>query len=50
MADRIGAELYEAIYGAMPAFGLGKVGRLVAASGARESARGRMAPTVASNA
>ncbi len=47
---RIGAGQYEAIYGAMPAFGLGKVGRLVPAAGARESARGRMAPTAASNA
>jgi hypothetical protein len=47
---RIGAGQYEAIYGAMPAFGLGRVGRLVPAAGARESARGRMAPTAASNA
>jgi len=34
---------YEAIYGAMPAFGLGKAGRLVPVTGARESARQRMA-------
>jgi fumigallin biosynthesis monooxygenase-like protein len=47
---RIGAGQYEAIYGAMPAFGLGRVGRLVPAAGARESARGRMAPIAASNA
>lgn len=40
----------EAIYGAMPKFGLGKIGRLVPASGARESARGRMAPPAVSNA
>jgi hypothetical protein len=40
---RIAPGQYEAIYGAMPAFGLGKVGRLVLAGGARESARGRMA-------
>jgi fumigallin biosynthesis monooxygenase-like protein len=47
---RIGSGQYEAIYGAMPVFGLGKVGRLVPAVGARDSARGRMAPTAASNA
>ena len=46
---RIAAGQYEAIYGAMPTFGLGKVGRLVPASGAREFARGRMAPTAVSN-
>jgi hypothetical protein len=41
----------EAIYDAMPAFGLGKVGRLVPAGGARESARGRMAaPSAVSSA
>jgi hypothetical protein len=34
---------YEAVYSAMPPFGLGMVGRLVPASGTRESARGRMA-------
>lgn len=32
----------EAIYGSMPAFGLGRVGTLVPASGQRDSARGRM--------
>ena len=39
---------YEAIYSGMPAFGLGKVGRLTPASGARESARGRMSAPAAS--
>jgi hypothetical protein len=34
---------YEAIYSGMPPFGLGRVGRLVPASGGRESARGRLA-------
>jgi len=33
---------YEAIYNGMPPFGLGRVGRLVAASGNRDSARDRM--------
>jgi len=33
---------YEAVYSGMPTFGLGKVGRLVPASGTRESARGRI--------
>jgi hypothetical protein len=33
---------YEAVYSGMPRFGLGAVGRLVPASGRRESARGRM--------
>ncbi len=33
---------YEAVYSGMPAFGLGKAGALVPASGRRESARGRM--------
>ena len=32
---------YETIYSGMPPFGLGKVGKLVPASGRRESARGR---------
>jgi len=40
---RIGPGQYEAIYGAMPTFGLGKVGRLVPIVSARESARQRMA-------
>jgi len=39
---RIAPGQYEAIYGAMPAFGLGKVGRLVPIAGARESARQRI--------
>ena len=48
---RIAPGQYEAIYGAMPEFGLGKVGRLVPAAGARESARGRMAaPSAVSSA
>jgi len=34
---------YETVYSGMPPFGLGKIGRLVPASGRRESARGRMA-------
>jgi hypothetical protein len=42
---RIEPGQYEAIYGAMPPFGLGKVGRLVPVGGARESARGRMSVT-----
>ena len=33
---------YETVYSGMPPFGLGKAGRLVAASGARETARQRM--------
>jgi len=33
---------YESVYSGMPPFGLGTVGRLVPASGRRESARGRM--------
>ena len=33
---------YEAIYSGMPAFGLGRVGRLVPTAGKQESARGRM--------
>jgi hypothetical protein len=34
---------YEAVYSGMPPFGLGAVGKLVPASGSRESARGRFA-------
>jgi hypothetical protein len=34
---------YDAVYSGMPPFDLGMVGRLVPASGTRESARGRMA-------
>jgi hypothetical protein len=39
---RIAPGQYEAIYGGMPAFGLGQAGRLVPASGRRDTARGRM--------
>lgn len=39
---RIEAGHYEAVYGNMPALGLGKVGKLVPTSGHRESARERM--------
>ncbi len=35
---------YESVYANMMAFGLGKVGQLVAAHGPRESAAGRLAP------
>ena len=38
----IRAGSYETIYSGMPPFGLGKAGRLVAASGSRETARLRM--------
>lgn len=41
---KVAAGQYEAVYSGMPAFGLGKVGRLVSASGARETARGRINP------
>jgi len=34
---------YEAVYSGMPAFGLGKVGNLVPATGSREAARQRLA-------
>lgn len=33
---------YEALYSGMPPYGLGRVGRLTAALGAREAARGRL--------
>ena len=36
---------YETVYSGMPPFGLGKVGKLVPASGRRESARDRFAGT-----
>jgi hypothetical protein len=39
---RVAAGQYEAVYSGMPPFGLGKVGRLVSASGRLESARGRL--------
>jgi fumigallin biosynthesis monooxygenase-like protein len=40
---------YETIYSGMPPFGLGKVGKLLPASGGRESARGRFAPVSAAH-
>ena len=39
---RVAAGQYEGIYSGMPPFGLGQVGRLVSASGTRETARGRI--------
>jgi len=39
---KVAAGQYEAVYSGMPPFGLGKVGRLVSASGKRETARGRV--------
>jgi hypothetical protein len=39
---KIAAGQYEAIYSAMPARGLGKVSQLLAADGARDTARGRL--------
>jgi hypothetical protein len=39
---RVRTDEYETVYSGMPPFGLGKVGRLVPASGSRESARGRL--------
>ena len=47
---RVAAGQYEALYSGMPTFGLGKAGRLVPATGALESARGRMAPAATSPA
>lgn len=41
---RVAAGQYETVYVNMPAFGLGKAGRLVEASGRRETAAGRIAP------
>ena len=40
---QIRAGQYETIYSGMPPYGLGKVGKLVPASGRQESARGRIA-------
>ena len=40
---RVRAGDYECIYNNMPAFGLGRVGKLVSATGKRETARGRIA-------
>jgi Domain of unknown function (DUF4188) len=42
---RVTAGNYECIYNNMPPFGLGKVMTLVPASGAKETAAGRMRPT-----
>ena len=39
---RVAAGQYETVYVNMPAYGLGKAGRLVAASGRRETAAGRI--------
>lgn len=39
---KVRAGEYETVYSGMPPFGLGKVAQLVAASGRRESARGRI--------
>jgi hypothetical protein len=39
---RVRAGEYETVYSGMPPFGLGKAGKLLPASGGRESARGRM--------
>jgi Domain of unknown function (DUF4188) len=39
---KVAAGQYECVYGGMPRFGLAKAGRHVAASGARDSARGRI--------
>jgi hypothetical protein len=41
-AYKIPAGQYEAIYSGMPARGLGKISQLLAAEGARETARGRI--------
>lgn len=40
---RVAAGQYETVYVDMPAFGLGRVGRLTPASGRRETAAGRLA-------
>lgn len=47
---RVPAGQYEAIYSGMPAFGLGKIGRLVPATGQRESARGRIGAATGASA
>lgn len=41
---RVAAGQYETVYVDMPAFGLGRAGRLVPASGRRETAAGRINP------
>jgi hypothetical protein len=43
---RIQPGQFEAIYSGMPPYGLGKVGKLIAATGRREDARSRMAAGV----
>lgn len=43
---QVAAGAYEAIYSGMPPYGLGKAGALVPASGRRESARGRITPSI----
>ena len=40
------AGAYESVYSGMPRFGLGAAGALVAATGGKESARGRLGPRV----
>jgi len=35
---------YESVYSGMPPFGLGKIGKLVPATGKREDARTRLSP------
>src|SRR5262249_43521485 len=42
---RVRAGEYETVYSGMPPFGLGRAAKLVAASGQRDSARGRLAAT-----
>ncbi|MGH7859705.1 MAG: monooxygenase family protein [Candidatus Binatia bacterium] len=42
---RIGPGRYEAVYGNMPPFGLGAVGRLVPATDRRDTSRGRLEST-----
>ena len=46
---RVAAGQYETVYVDMPAFSLGKAGRLVAASGRRSTAAGRMSGQAAVN-
>jgi len=45
---QVAAGRYETVYQGMPPFGLGSAGRLVAANGRRESARGRITQEVTS--
>ena len=47
---RVRAGEYEAIYNNMPAFGLGKAGRLVPAAGHRSTAAGRLTGEAAAEA